>query len=166
MRRRGGDLGAKRPFPGVCFEWRDGAAYSLSGPGCLNLLLSHPRVNVNCTDKDGNTPLWLSTYSSCDEVTKWRDGAAYSLSGPGCLNPDAFSEKPFDSIYRPIGKRLEMVVLLLSHPRVNVNCTDKDGNTPLWLSTYSGPGCLNPDAFSEKPFDSIYRPIGYCLVKR
>ncbi|KAJ5264615.1 hypothetical protein N7505_007408 [Penicillium chrysogenum] len=36
----------------------------------VNLLLSDPRVNVNCTDKDGNTPLWLSTYSSCDEITE------------------------------------------------------------------------------------------------
>ena len=29
--------------------------------------------------------------------------------------------------------RLEMVNLLLSHPRANVNCKDKDGNTPLLL---------------------------------
>jgi hypothetical protein len=34
------------------------------------LILSHPLAKVNCKDKDGNTPLWLSTYSSCDEITE------------------------------------------------------------------------------------------------
>lgn len=34
-----------------------------------NLLLSYPRTNVNYKDKDGNTRVWLSTYSSCDEIT-------------------------------------------------------------------------------------------------
>ncbi|KGO69108.1 hypothetical protein PITC_017550 [Penicillium italicum] len=32
-------------------------------------------------------------------------------------------------------KHLEMVNILLSHPRANVSCKDKDGNTPLWIST-------------------------------
>ena len=36
----------------------------------VNLLLSHPRANVNCKGKDDSTPLWLSTYSSCDGITE------------------------------------------------------------------------------------------------
>ncbi|KUM55841.1 hypothetical protein ACN42_g11394 [Penicillium freii] len=36
----------------------------------VNLLLSHPHANVNCKDKDDDTPIWLSTYSSCDGITE------------------------------------------------------------------------------------------------
>jgi ankyrin repeat protein len=36
----------------------------------VDLLLKHPRTSVNCKDQDGNTPLWLSTYMSCDEITE------------------------------------------------------------------------------------------------
>ena len=32
-------------------------------------------------------------------------------------------------------KHLEMVNMLLTYPRANVSCKDKDGNTPLWIST-------------------------------
>jgi len=36
----------------------------------MDLLLSHPQIDVNCKDLAGNTPLWLSTHLSCDAVTE------------------------------------------------------------------------------------------------
>ncbi|CAG8944659.1 unnamed protein product [Penicillium salamii] len=36
----------------------------------VDLLLSHLYANVNCTDKDENTPLWLSIYLSFYKITK------------------------------------------------------------------------------------------------
>ncbi|CAG8022806.1 unnamed protein product [Penicillium salamii] len=36
----------------------------------VDVILSHSHASVDCKDKHGNTLLWLSTYSSCDEITE------------------------------------------------------------------------------------------------
>ncbi|KAI2791659.1 hypothetical protein POX_c04525 [Penicillium oxalicum] len=45
-------------------------AVRLKSRELLDLLLDHPRINVNPTYRDGNTPLWEASRSQCDEIIK------------------------------------------------------------------------------------------------
>jgi ankyrin repeat protein len=100
------------------------------------LLLSHPRVNVNCTDKDGNTPLWLSTYSSCDEVTKRllaeKDINLNFVGGRGRF-------ETLSTSLHHAAIRLDTVVLrqLLAVPGVNPNICVA-GHSPIFVAAYHG----------------------------
>ncbi|CRL30851.1 Ankyrin repeat-containing domain [Penicillium camemberti] len=95
-------------------------AFQSKRPEMVNLHLSHPRVNVNCTDKYENTPLWLSTCSLCDEITERlladKDINVYFVRGRGRF------ETPSTSLHHAT-TRLDTVILrrLLAVPRVDPN---------------------------------------------
>ena len=77
--------------------------------------------------------------------------AVERLLGQKGLNLDIQNRKGYTPLHLAIqSKRLEMVNLLLSHPRANVNCKGKDDNTPLWLSTYSSCDGITERLLAEK----------------
>ncbi|CAG8875840.1 unnamed protein product [Penicillium salamii] len=95
-------------------------AIECNRPEVVDLLLSHPRANVNCTDKDGNTPLWLSTYSSSYEITERllaeKDIDVNLIGGRGRF------EMPSTSLHHS-ATRLDTVLLrrLLAVPEIDPN---------------------------------------------
>ncbi|OGE46852.1 hypothetical protein PENARI_c099G05954 [Penicillium arizonense] len=102
----------------------------------VNLLLSHPRANVNCKDKDGNTPLWLSTYSSCDGIAERllaeKDINVNFVGGCGRF------ETPSTSLHHA-ASRLDTVLLrrLLAVPGISLNlCVG--GHSTISLAAYHG----------------------------
>jgi ankyrin repeat protein len=102
----------------------------------VNLLLSHPRANVNCKDKDGNTPLWISTYLSCDEITDRllaeKDINVNFVGGRGRF------EAPSTSLHHA-AIRLDTVLLrqLLAMPGIALNpCVA--GHSPISVAAYHG----------------------------
>jgi ankyrin repeat protein len=102
----------------------------------VNLLPSHPRVNMNCTDKDGNTPLWISTYSSCDEITeRLLAEKDINVNFVGCRGR---FETPSTSLHRA-ATRLDTVKLrqLLAVPGVDQNLCVA-GHSPISVTAYHG----------------------------
>ncbi|KAJ5098402.1 hypothetical protein N7532_005403, partial [Penicillium argentinense] len=77
------------------------------------------------SSQDAELPLrQVVSYGSVDAVKR--------LLGQKGLNLDTQNRKCYTPLHLAIqSKPLEMVNLILSHPRANVNCKDKDDNTPL-----------------------------------
>ncbi|CAG8882967.1 unnamed protein product [Penicillium nalgiovense] len=102
----------------------------------VDLILGHPLANVNCKDKDGNTPLWLSTYSSCDEITERllaeKDIDVNFVGGRGRL------EAPSTSLHHA-ATRLDTILLrrLLAVPGIALNLCVA-GHSPISVAAYHG----------------------------
>ncbi|OQE54890.1 hypothetical protein PENNAL_c0443G05042 [Penicillium nalgiovense] len=94
----------------------------------VNLILSHPLANVNCKDKDGNTPVWLSTYSPCDEIAVI---SVDFIGGRGGL------EAPSKSLHHA-ATRLNTILLrrLLAMPGIaeSLRCS----HSPISVTAYHG----------------------------
>ncbi|CAG8075173.1 unnamed protein product, partial [Penicillium salamii] len=97
---------------------------------------SSPRANVNCKDKDSNTPLWLSTYSSCDEITERllaeKEINVNFVGGRGRF------ETPSTSLHHA-ATRLDTVILrrLLEVPGIDPNLCVA-GHPPISVAAYHG----------------------------
>ncbi|OQE69395.1 hypothetical protein PENNAL_c0136G09986 [Penicillium nalgiovense] len=104
-------------------------------PEVVDLLLSHPRANVNCTD-NGNTPLWLSTYSSYYEITERllaeKDIDVNLIGGGGRF------EMPSTSLHHAAA-RLDTVLLrrLLAVPEIDPNLCVA-GHSPISIAACHG----------------------------
>ncbi|KAG8176485.1 hypothetical protein JTE90_017540 [Oedothorax gibbosus] len=112
-------------------------------------LLSDPRTNVNCRDRYRNTPLHLSARKGYVQLVK-RLLQVKDIDVNANNKDDTKSDYPLHTGDIPnradsdIGKtplhlavdekHVEVVRLLLDHPKIDVNAKDKYGEFPLWLA--------------------------------
>lgn len=108
----------------------------------LQLLLAHPQVDINKATRKGMTPLYIACEEGHLDVVSLLFGLKDFVeidvnrpSGESSFFPFAAKSSETDGmtpLYRACDKEhVEIVELLLTHPRVNVNQEETSGRAPL-----------------------------------
>ena len=100
---------------------------------CTNMLLDHPRIDVNARDKYLRTAL----HYACSEDTNSHLGAELLLNDKRC-DVNAQDDKGYTALMYAAGcvqsvkdAHAQCITLLLNHPRIDVNARDNYSRTAL-----------------------------------
>ena len=103
-------------------------ACSLGNKEIVEYLISHPKINVNKEDHNGETPLYIACYYGYEEIVK-------ILLKDERVNVNKEDNYGATPLWRACWNgRVEIVKILLKDKRADVNKEKNNGETPLWIA--------------------------------
>ena len=88
----------------------------------IELLLSHPDIDVNVKNSDGDTPLHRVILRDSIEILQ------LLLAQPN-INVNAENKNNITALHISIFSTLKVIEILLNYPKTNINIKDDEGNT-------------------------------------
>ncbi|CAG8949960.1 hypothetical protein HYFRA_00004292 [Hymenoscyphus fraxineus] len=98
----------------------------------VKILLQTGRCDINCSDRGGDTPLYLAVFYGHTEIVKMLLEIDECDVNKKNLSSDIPLSQAISKGY------LEIFKLLMATGRCDINCSDTVGNTPLYLAVISG----------------------------